>query len=152
MHPADLGVVSTIALFLTGLILLILSGRGAVAHLDILSRQFQLGRFQAAFVIMAISTSLPELFVGISSAIAAVPALSAGTVLGSNIADITIIFGTAVLLAGRLLIRTTFLRDAPLRFSAVALLPFLLLLDGTLSRIEGAILLLVFAASLRHML
>ena len=152
MHPADLGVVSTIALFLTGLILLILSGRGAVAHLDILSRQFQLGRFQAAFVIMAISTSLPELFVGISSAIAGVPALSAGTVLGSNIADITIIFGIVVLLAGRLLIRTTFLRDASFRFAAIALLPFLLLLDGVLSRFDGILLLMVFTASLWHML
>ena len=137
MHPATLPALPTAGLFLFGLALLIFSGRGAVAHLDILSRQFRLARFNAAFIIMAFSTSLPELFVGISSAIAAVPALSAGTVLGSNIADITIIFGTAVLLAGRLLIRTTFLRDAPLRFSAVALLPFLLLLDGTLSRIEG---------------
>ena len=86
------------------------------------------------------------------SPLSGVPTLSAGTVLGSNIADLTFVLGVAILVAGRLVLHTAVLRDAALGFASIALLPFPLLLDGRLGRGEGVLLLLVFAVALRHIL
>lgn len=151
MHPSVQLPLSGV-FFLVGLILLVLAGRGAVTHLEVVARALRLQRFHAAFLIMAFATSLPELAVGMAAAFTGVSVLSVGNVLGSNIADLTLVLGIAILVAGRLVLRTTVLRDAALGFAAIAMLPFPLLLDGQLSRSEGGVLLVVFAIAVRHIL
>ncbi len=92
----------------------------------------------------AFATSSPELAVSISAALAKTPQISLGDALGSNVANFALVLGLALLLSGTRSPRHTIRRDFP----AALLVPLvlgLLLLDGSLSRLDGAMMLGLFA-------
>jgi len=100
--------------------------------------------FTIAALVLAIGTSFPELFVGITSALENSPNLSLGVVIGSNIANIALIGSVAALLTGRIRIKGEYLRrDVYVAFFA-GILPIILVFDRELSRIDGIILLSVY--------
>ena len=74
-----------IILFAVFVYALIKSGSVAVKSLLEISRYLKISEYILAFIVMAIATSLPEFFIGISSAVSETPVLSLGNVLGSNI-------------------------------------------------------------------
>jgi len=95
-------------------------------------------------MLMALATSLPELFVGITSAIENSSTLSLGNVIGSNIADITLVIGLAALISRGIRVeKRTSDRDVFYTFLSV-LVPIILLLDGTLTRTDGLVLLILY--------
>ncbi len=75
-----------------------------VRGLDELIRVTKWGRFGVAVGLMAVTTSLPELFVGISSALEGASSLSLGNVIGSNIANLSLVIGGAVLVGDQWLL------------------------------------------------
>lgn len=97
-----------------------------------------------AFILMSAATSIPELAVGISSAFHKIPELAFGTIIGSNVIKLSLIVGLVSIIGGFLPIeKTTVVRNS--FFTAIyALLPLFLILDGDISRIDGAILILAF--------
>lgn len=102
--------------------------------------------FGISAVLIALGTSFPELFVGVTSALEKSPNLSLGVILGSNIANIALIAGTAALIAGRVEVHGEFLhRDVWIAFIA-SLIPLVLALDGNLNTIDGIILILIYLA------
>ncbi len=92
---------------------------------------------------MALSTSLPELIVGLSSALNNVSSLSFGDVIGSNVVDLTLVIGSVALAAGKVRIERN-LRKNWLFTLFLTFMPLILFLDGELSIIDGIILLLGF--------
>jgi len=95
--------------------------------------------------VAAFATSAPELAVGVNAALAGAPAISAGDALGSNVVNLGLVMGTVLLIAPIKVDRRDVRRDLP--FTVVApLLLGVLLWDGRLSRADGLILMLVFAA------
>ena len=111
-----------------------------------ISKQTSTGVFALSAVILAIGTSLPELFVGITAAIEKTPNLSLGVVLGSNIANTALITGFVGLIVGRINVYGGYLKkDLAIAFVA-AILPMILILDKTLGRVDGLVLLAVYAA------
>ncbi len=104
----------------------------------------QIGKFGLTAFLLAFATSLPELVVGIASAIEGRPVLSLGNVLGSNIADISFVMGGVAIVGGSIRVLGEFLtRDLFSTFLAGSL-PLLLLIDGELSRIDALVLLSVY--------
>ena len=102
--------------------------------------------FGISAVLIALGTSFPELFVGVTSALEKSPNLSLGVILGSNIANIALIGGMAALIAGRVEVHGEFLhRDVWIAFIA-SLIPLVLALDGNLNTIDGIILILIYLA------
>jgi cation:H+ antiporter len=101
-----------------------------------------------AVTLAAFATSSPELAVAVSSALAGSPEIALGDALGSNVVNIALILGVAVSIAS---VRAP--RDAVRREFLIALLTplllWLLLADGGLSRLDGALLLGAFLAWLR---
>ncbi len=93
----------------------------------------------------AFATSSPELSVSVTSALAGTPQIALGDALGSNVVNISLILGIGLLIAPLHASRDTLKRDFPVALLVPALLA-MLALDGTLSRADGMILLLVFAA------
>jgi cation:H+ antiporter len=89
-------------------------------------------------------TSLPELIVGITSAIHRMPTLSMGDVFGSNIANVTLILGIVAILVRTIKSGTKTVQRNMSYASLVTLLPVLLLLDGHLTRADGVVLLVAF--------
>lgn len=123
---------------------LIFSSTFLVGSLTRLAINLRLSEFLVGFVLMAVGTSIPELFVGIISALEGDPSLSLGNVVGANIADLSLVIALPILLAGGLIFQTTFRKEEILYTNLSAIAPLILLLDGSLSRLEGAILLIFF--------
>jgi len=132
-------------LFLLSCIILVISGSFLVKTLSKIASFLRVSEFLAGFVIMAFSTSIPELFVGITAALGKNPALALGTVIGSNIADLTIIVGIIIVLARGIDIKSKFMKRDSMYMVFIAALPMGLMFIGSkLSRIDGAILVAVF--------
>src|SRR3989338_5186247 len=144
-----------LGLFVLTCIVLVKCAGWLVKHLTLLSSYFGLNEFSIGFIIMAVSTSIPELFIGISSALRGNTALALGNVIGSNIADLTLIIGVVVLFTRSMRIRSRIIRKDLVYMIVVLSLPIFLMLwpptwlgSGTrqavLGRFEGLILIGVF--------
>lgn len=113
-------------------------------NLTSVARKTRVGQFAITGFLMALATSLPELFVGVAAALGGRPSLSLGNIIGSNIANLSLVIGGAALLAGTVTVRGKFLRqDVFVAFLAGAA-PMILLVDKTLSRVDGLILLAIY--------
>ncbi|MBW3019333.1 sodium:calcium antiporter [Candidatus Woesearchaeota archaeon] len=132
----DLGV------FIASCLVLVFAGGLLVRSLAKLASFLRMSEFVLAFLLMAISTSIPELFVGISAALQGTPSIALGTVIGSNIADLTLVAGVAALLGRGLKLKSRKIRKDAYVMFGIALLPVVLMAIGKqLSRLDGAILL-----------
>jgi len=60
-----------------------------------------LSKFLLASIFGGVATSLPELFIGISSAIDKKPEIAIGNALGSNIVDLALVVPLVILISGR---------------------------------------------------
>ena len=95
--------------------------------------------------VAAFATSSPELSVSISSALAEKPQIALGDALGSNVANIALILGIALIISGIQSPRDSVKRDLPVAV-LIPIVTGVLLLDGVLSRIDGALMLCMFIA------
>ena len=100
--------------------------------------------FVVAFFVMAFVGSAPNLFVGISSAIHKIPQLSFGDIIGGNLIDLTLAVALAVLIAKGLSAESKMVQTSSIFTIFVAIQPLLLILDGTLGRVDAIILILTF--------
>jgi cation:H+ antiporter len=137
-------VILYLALILFFSLLLIKATDILVVNLKSFSQNVGLGKFAVTTFLLALATSLPELFVGITSALEGSPNLSLGNILGSNIADLSLVIGGAALISGAVNVRGQFLRrDVFYAFLAGAA-PLVLLFDKNLTRVDGLILLALY--------
>lgn len=132
-----------IALLFLALIL-IKATNVVVDGLSRLSEETRVAKFGLAAFLLALSTSLPELFVGITAAMRGAPELSLGNVLGSNIANISLIMGLSAVLAGSVVVMGEYLKQDFMYAFLAGGLPLVLLFDRSLSRLDGMFLLAVY--------
>jgi len=132
-----------IFIFIISCLVLVRSGTWVVRSLTRIAQFLEWREFTVAFVLMAFATSIPELFVGVTSALHLKPELSLGNIIGSNIINLTLAVTIGVLLARELKIETVIAQRSSIYTTIIASLPILLMLDGKLSRTDGVFLLLV---------
>lgn len=109
-----------------------------------LSRATSVRQFGITAFLLALTTSLPEMFVGVIAAIEGKPGVAVGNVLGANISNLSLVVGGAAVVGGGLSVVGTFLkRDLYLTFFAGSL-PLLLLMNGRLDRFDGLVLIVVY--------
>ena len=131
--------------FIISCVALYFSGNWLINGLKRIGRFLRWREFIIAFFVMAFASSLPNLFVGISSALHKVPQLSFGDVVGGNLVDLTLVVALAVLIGGNVIpTKGKILERSALFTTFVAILPLLLIWDGLLGRGDGLILLSVF--------
>ncbi|TSC74824.1 MAG: inner membrane protein [Parcubacteria group bacterium Gr01-1014_30] len=132
--------------FLFFVFLIAVSGRWIVDSLMRVARYLGWKEFVVAFFVMAIAASLPNLFVGISSAFKGIPQLSFGDVAGNNLVALTLAVALAVLFAKdrEIPAESRTVRATSFFTLAAAVFPLILTLDGTLSRIDGIALIGLF--------
>ncbi len=134
-----------ILLFALSCLVLLISGSFLIKSLSKIAAFLRMSEFVVSFIIVGMATSLPELFVGISAALAKQTEISLGNVIGSNIANLTIILGIPLLLARGINIRSKTVRKDSLYMFGISLLPLILMVIGeSLSKIDGIILIIVF--------
>lgn len=138
-------VAAYIILLLLACLGLVKSTELVVAAIKQLARRGRVGAYGITAFILALTTSFPELFVGIMASITGAQSVVLGNVIGSNIADISIVIAIPAIMGGGLAIGGKSLkRDFGLVFVA-GILPMLLLEDLTLSRSDGLIMIGVYA-------
>lgn len=121
------------------------SGQLVVKSIVSIAKVLEWKEFVITFVIMAIVASLPNLFVGIFSALRGIPQLSFGDVIGGNVVDTTLAVALAALFSKKGIPAKSRTVQTTLSFTAfAALMPVLLAWDGLISRADGVILILFY--------
>lgn len=103
-------VLGQLALLIVFGYLLVKSTEHLVSELKDISKITHLGKYGLTAFLLAFATSLPELVVGVTSAIEGRPELSLGNVLGSNIADLSLVMGGIAVVGGSIRVIGKFLR------------------------------------------
>ncbi|RTR26202.1 calcium/sodium antiporter [Shewanella atlantica] len=93
--------------------------------------------------IVAMGSSAPEMFVAATASMEGMTDTAIGNVLGSNIANITLILGITALLGAISVSSQTLLREIPMMLGATVIVGYFLH-DGFLTRIEGFMLMGLF--------
>lgn len=140
--PVIFLIIIYLLLFSFSCFLLIKTGSWTVQSLIKIGQFLRWKEFIVSFIIMAFATTLPELFVGISSALNKLPEISLNNVLGSNIINLSLAIGLLVLLYGKNLgiTQKSAIKTNSIYLLLIGLLPIFLILDKNLSRIDGGIL------------
>ena len=125
-------------------VLLFFAAHRIVKGIIFLAHYLQWREFVIAFFVMAIASSIPNLFVGISSALHDIPELSFGDVMGNSVVDLTLVAALAGLFGKKLSTLSNIIQISSLITIVAAVLPILLVIDGSLGRGDGVILLLAF--------
>ncbi|GAA5070362.1 calcium/sodium antiporter [Lysobacter panacisoli] len=131
--------------FVLGLVLLALGGDSIVKGASGLAQRIGASPFVAGLILVAFGTSLPELAVNLQAIVRNQPALALGNAVGSNVANFGLTLGAAALVAP-LTVRWRALSPLLLVLLLGTALTVVLGLDGSLSRWEGLVLLVVFVA------
>ena len=96
------------------------------------------------FLVLAVSTSLPELIVNVYTSVQGNALIGVGNVIGSNVANLCLVFGVAALLSG-VRVSHDWLRTNAEILLFVSLAPLILLPEGIGGPVTGAVLLAAFA-------
>lgn len=135
-----------ILIFIISCLLLVLSGKWLINSLTRIAKFLGWKEFVVAFFTIALGASLPNLFVGIISALNKIPQLSLGDVIGANIFDLTVVVALAAFISRQgISAPSRTVQESSVFTIGSAILPLILLLDGNLSRIDGFLLILAFA-------
>ena len=121
-------------LLLAGITILIWGANKFVDHSGIIAKHLGISDLVIGLTLVAFGTSAPEIFVGISGVINGNEEIAFGNIIGSNIANIGLIFGV-----------TCFYLNAPSKTQLLNFIPFSLsiillgfsLIDGTISFSES---------------
>lgn len=124
-----------------GLAMLVYGADTFVAGAAGLARQLGMPPLIIGLTIVGFATSAPEIMAGSVSAWQDKTAIAIGNALGSNIANIGLVLGISALLLPVAVASEALKREYGLMLLSV-LLAFLLMLDGYLSRIDAALLLI----------
>ena len=136
-----------ILIFIICCVLLYFSGEWIIGGLMRIAKFLGWREFVVAFFVMAFAASLPNLFIGITSALKGIPQLSFGDIAGNNLIAMTLAVALGVLSAkNREIPAESRMAQTTLVFTiAAAILPLLLIGDNTLSRADGLLLMAFFA-------
>lgn len=134
------GFLTPLVLLLGGLSLLWWFGDRAVRYSVELSEILEVSTFILGFIILSISTGLPELTIAIMSSLSAVPGLSAGDILGSNLVNVTFVLGISAIVGRKLFVEREDEKNMLLLLTVITGVMFALFLTLKLSSLEGIVL------------
>lgn len=135
-----------IATAVAGLAAIILGGRLLVSGAVDLARMVGLSEAVIGLTIVAVGTSMPELITSVMAALKRQADVALGNILGSNIYNVLGIGGLTALIAPTEVPAQIASVDTPLMICASLLLLFFAWTGARLSRVEGGIFVVIYAA------
>lgn len=141
-----------IFILLAGLLLILFGANWLVDGSSSIAKRFGISEFVIGLTIVGIGTSTPEMVVSFLSSFQGKADMAIGNIVGSNIFNTMMILGVTALISPLAITKSNLKKDIPLNIIVTVLLivlgmNFTLFGKGQdqLSRIDGAILLAVFA-------
>lgn len=134
---------SSLVLLILSLFLVIKSADFAVQFSTKLAKNFQLSKYTIGFIVVAIISILPETLISVTSALEGIPSFGLGTLYGSNVADLTVVFAMIIIASGKnIKVKSRLIKNGFLHTGAL-LFPIALGLNGHYSRTEGLLLIML---------
>jgi cation:H+ antiporter len=138
-------IILSVLLLIGSLFLIALVSDKIISYTLVLSKWLGFSEMAAGFILLSITTSLPELSVSILSSISGEGGLSVGNVLGSNIANLTIIIGLAVFLSKTAIhIKGESQKELVQFLFLSSVIPLFIVQRGSLGPVLGFVLLILF--------
>lgn len=134
--------IDNLFIFVVSLLLVIKGSTIATKYAARLAENFRLSKYTIGFIVVAVISILPETFIAISSSLAGMPSFGLGTLFGSNVADMTLVFTIVILFAGRGIKIKSNILGKNKAYPFLLLLPLVLGMDGYFSRPEGVALII----------
>ena len=148
----QMAILIQILILLAGLALILIGANNLVDGSSSIAKKFGISEFVIGLTIVGIGTSTPEMVVSFLSAIQGKADMAIGNIVGSNIFNTFMILGITALVAPIAITKNNLKKDIPLNIAVTLLLIFLGMNqtilgrgENVLSRIDGAVLLLLFA-------
>ena len=133
-------------LLLGGLVLLCVGGDLLVRGAESLAVRLGMTPLVIGLTVVAFGTSSPELFISIGAALQDLDDVAIGNVVGSNIANLTLVLGLAAWVYPIRVETRMMKKDAPVLLLCSAALCVMLFVSGMLTRGYGALMILSLAA------
>ena len=145
-------IIRAILLLIAGFVLLIKGADFFVEGSSAVARRLKVPSIIIGLTIVAMGTSLPECAVSVTASLSNNNALAISNVVGSNIFNLMVVCGACALFVPLKVHINTLKKEFPFSVICAALLLFFGYLGMILGRMDGVILLIVFAAYLAWML
>jgi len=115
----------TTPILITGLILVIIGAHFTVESASTIAKSFGISEWVIGIIMVSLGTSLPELTVSITAAMKGKVDMAIGNIIGSNMANTTIVLGTAALVNPLSVNAASYLFDIATMLVATLLLVFI---------------------------
>mgnify|MGYP004604402529 CR=1 FL=1 len=137
--------ISAIIFIIIGFALLIVGADLLVDGASGIAKKFHIPEIIIGLTIVSIGTSMPELFVSITSAIDGYSDMALGNVIGSNLSNLLLILGLSALIRPVIFQKETKIYEIPMCLIFTIIFIILCNTSNTISRPESIILLILFA-------
>lgn len=127
----------------SGLIILVIGSRLTISGAVSLAQILNVSQWIIGSIVLALGTSLPELFTSALAAIRKKPEIAIGNVIGSNIFNIYNVLGLSAIAKNIKVEKTALMFDIPVNF-ILSLGLLIMIYDRTITRENGLTLLLVY--------
>lgn len=135
-------IILDLLLFCLSLFVLVKSAEFCIKYASKLARNFHVSEFIISFFVVAVISTFPETAVSVVSSMKGIPEFGLATLLGSNVADLTLVFGIVVLFSKNgIPIKSQVLKESYLYLFLLAF-PIILGFDGYFSRSDGVLLII----------
>jgi cation:H+ antiporter len=129
----------TVLMFIGGLVALVLGAELLVRGASKLAMSFGISPLVVGLTIVAFGTSAPEMAVSVGAVLGGQTDIAIGNVVGSNIFNVLFVLGLSALITPLVVNVQLIRQEVPIMLGA-SLLLLALVLDGTLSAMDGALL------------
>ena len=134
----------SILLIIIGFVLLIIGADLLVDGASGIAKKFHIPEIIIGLTIVSIGTSMPELFVSITSALEGHSDMAIGNVIGSNLSNLLLILGLSTMIKPVVFQKETRLYEIPMCLASTLILMLFCNTNAKISRGESAVLLILF--------
>ena len=136
----------SVILIIIGFVLLIVGADILVEGSSGIAKKFHIPEIIIGLTIVSIGTSMPELFVSITSALDGYSDMAIGNIIGSNISNLLLILGLSAAIKPVVFQKETRLYEIPMCLLVTIILMIFCNINGGISKIEAIALLILFCA------
>lgn len=134
----------SIIFIIIGFVLLIKGADFLVDGASSVAKRFKIPEIIIGLTIVSMGTSMPELFVSVTSALNGSADMAIGNIIGSNICNLLLILGLSAFIRPVRFQRETRLIEIPICLAITIIFTIFCNTDGIISQIEGIILIVLF--------
>ncbi len=139
-------------LLIIGFVLLVKGADAFVEGASSIAKILKVPSLIIGMTIVAMGTSLPETAVSVTASLSGANTLAISNVVGSNMFNLMVVIGVCAVLTPVAVQKTVVKKDIPLSILAAVLLLVFGAIGWSMNRIEGALLLVLFAAFIYSMI